>query len=129
MRAKSDCTRTATAAPAPQGELVSIFVPAAHPLLELKRALDWEAIQAVMVKHWRAAGKNVEGGPGQAWPVQLYVPLVVLMLLKGYPSRQMEEYVRENVVARVFLGLSEQTAPEVRDHASIARTQQERVER
>jgi hypothetical protein len=40
-------------------------------VLRLKRALNWEAITAVMVKHWRAAGKNVDGGPGLPWPVPL----------------------------------------------------------
>jgi len=50
---------------------VSIFVGDAHPLLRLKAALDWEAIQAVMSSHWRAAGKNEEGRPGRPWPLQL----------------------------------------------------------
>src|SRR5262249_6733132 len=67
----------------------------------LKRVLDWEAIREVMIKHWRRAGKNVDGGPGLPWPVDLYVPLVVLLLVKGYHSRQMGEYLRENVVARL----------------------------
>jgi hypothetical protein len=33
--------------------------------------LDWAEITEVMVTHWRAAGKNVDGGPGLPWPVQL----------------------------------------------------------
>jgi hypothetical protein len=124
MRARRDCTTGAASAPAPPGELVSILVPDDHPLRQLQRALDWEAITAVMVKHWRAAGKNVDGGPGRSWPVGLYVPLVVLCVVKAVHSRQMEDYLNESVVARVFLGLSHQRQMPVRDHASIARAVQ-----
>jgi hypothetical protein len=46
-------------------------VDRSHPLLPLKQALDWEAITQVMVKHWRQAGKNLDGGPGQPWPVSI----------------------------------------------------------
>jgi hypothetical protein len=102
---------------------VSIVVRHNHPLLQLKRALDWQAIQAVMVRHWRAAGKNVDGRPGLPWPVSLYVPLLVLMAVKALSARQMEEYSAENVVARVFLDLEEALLPHLRDHASIARAQ------
>jgi hypothetical protein len=102
---------------------VSLFVSARHPLLQLKEAVDWERIGEVMVRHWRAAGKNVDGGPGTAWPIGLYVPLLVLMAVKALNSRQMEEYCAENGVARVFLGLTEQVEPAVRDHSNIARAQ------
>src|SRR5262245_25235937 len=103
--------------------LVSIFVAYNHPLLQLKRALDWQAIQAVMVHHWRAAGKNVDGRPGLPWPVSLYVPLLVLMSVKALSARQMEEYSSENVVARLFLDFEGTLLPHLRDHASIARAQ------
>jgi hypothetical protein len=103
--------------------LVSIFVAYNHPLLQLKRTLDWQAIQAVMVRHWRAAGKNVEGRPGLPWPVSLYVPLLVVMAVKALSARQMEEYSSENVVARVFLARAETPRPHLRDHANIARAQ------
>lgn len=76
-----------------------------------------------MVKHWRAAGKNLDFGPGQPWPVSLYVPLLVLMSVKSLSSRQMEEYISENVVARLFLGLEDQLLPHIRDHSNIARAQ------
>jgi hypothetical protein len=76
-----------------------------------------------MVTHWREAGKNVTGGPGQPWPVSFYVPLLVLMSVKALNSRQMEEYISENVVARLFLGLEEQLLPHIRDHSNIARAQ------
>ncbi len=64
MNKQTDSTATQGAAPTVSGVLVSIFVPDEHPLLRLKAALDWEAITGVMVRHWRQAGKNVDGGRG-----------------------------------------------------------------
>jgi hypothetical protein len=101
--------------------LVQIEVSPTHPLLLLKRALPWEAITEVMTRHWRQNGKNVDGGPGLPWDVSLYVPLVVLMLIKGFDSRQMEAYVAENVVARVFIGRHREAKAQIRDHSNIAR--------
>jgi len=121
MKEQKDSMPRIAAAPESCLKLVSIYVSDNHPLLQLKRALDWEAIRAVMVKHWRKAGKNVDGGPGLPWPVELYVPLVVLLLVKVYHSRQMEEHLRENVVARLFMGLEQQLEAQIRDHANIAR--------
>jgi hypothetical protein len=103
------------------GEKITIFVPDTHPLMKLHQTLDWAALRAVMVQHWRAAGKNVDGGRGQKWPVGLYVPVVVLMLVKIWHSRAMEEYLNESVVARRFCGLSEQLELQVRDHSNLAR--------
>src|SRR5918994_72959 len=101
--------------------LVQIEVSPTHPLLVLKRALPWEAITDVMTRQWRQNGKNVDGGPGLPWDVSLYVPLVVLMLIKGFDSRQMEAYLAENVVARVFIGRSHDVKAQIRDHSNIAR--------
>jgi len=123
MEEQMDSTAIAGAAPAGKGVLVSIFVPDDHPLLRLKGALDWAQIKAVMVKHWAAAGKNVSGGRGLAWPVDLYVPLLVLMWLETLHARQMEKYLSESVVARRFLELAEQQTMHIRDHASIARAE------
>lgn len=104
-------------------EMVSILVSSRHPLLRLQAALDWQAIEAVMVKHWRQAGKNVDCGRGLPFPVSLYVPLLVLMAVKGLTSRQAQEYVEENVVARKFLGLEQELEGHVRDHSNLARAQ------
>jgi hypothetical protein len=76
-----------------------------------------------MVLYWRKAGKNVDGGPGLPWPVALYVPLLVLMWLKSYHARQMEEYLSESVVARRFLDLQVEQVQPIRDHSSIARAE------
>src|SRR5215210_6287374 len=123
MSEQRNSTSAAAPSPLPDGHVVSIRVANDHPLLQLKRALNWEAIKAVMVKHWRKAGRNVEGGPGLPWPVDLYVPLLALMSVKTLGSRQMEHYLEENVVARLFLGIEGQLWPRVRDHSNIARAQ------
>src|SRR2546423_12787646 len=102
-------------------QLVQIEVSPTHPLLLLKRALPWEAITEAMTRHWREHGKNVDGGPGLPWDVSLYVPLVVLMLIQAFDSRQMEAYVAENVVARVFIGRQHDPQAQMRDHSNIAR--------
>ena len=101
--------------------LVQIEVSPTHPLLLLKRALPWVAITEVMTHHWRQNGKNVDGGRGLPWDVSLYVPLVVLMLIKGFDSRQMEAYLAENVVARVFIGRQRDAKAQIRHHSNIAR--------
>src|SRR5687768_3284040 len=102
-------------------QLVQVEVLPTHPLLLLKQALPWEAITEAMTRHWRHNGKNVDGGPGLPWDVSLYVPLVVLMLIKVFDSRQMEAYLAENVVARVFIGRYRDVQAQIRDHSNIAR--------
>ena len=121
MKEQSHSTAVERELPAEKQELVTIEVSQQHRLLQLKRALPWAEIEAVMVRHWRAAGKNVDGRPGQAWDVKLYVPLIVLMLVKHFHSREMEEYLAENVVARLFIGRQQQTTAQIRDHSNIAR--------
>jgi len=123
MRERSDSTPEGGGAPAVNGAWVSIFVGDDHPLIRLKQALDWATITEGMVTQWRRAGKNVDGGPGLPWPVALYVPLLVLMWLKSYHARQMEEYLRESVVARRFLALPDAELKPLRDHSNIARAE------
>ena len=74
-----------------------------------------------MGRHWQRAGKNLDGRPGLPWDVALYVPLVVLMLVTNLTSRNMEAYLAENVVARVFIGRQDAPTPQIRDHSNIAR--------
>ena len=121
MKEPSHCTPEVSAEATAQGETVAIYVDYNHPLLQLKRALPWEALFAVMTRHWRQAGKNTDGRPGLAWDVALYVPLVVLMLVKHLNARDMEAYLAENVVARVFIGRQDNRRPQIRDHSNIAR--------
>ena len=90
MKEQDHCTLGLCPATTENGVIVSIAVHSTHPLLQLKRALPWEALCEVMTRHWRRAGKNTDGGPGLPWAVALYVPLVVLMLVKNLNSREME---------------------------------------
>lgn len=123
MQDRSDYMPAGAAAPVVSGAWVSIFVGDDHPLLRLKAALDWDALTEVMSQHWRAAGKNVDGGPGRPWPVSLYAPLLVLMWFKAYSSRHMEAYISESVVARRFLAVPDGALAQIRDHSAIARAE------
>jgi hypothetical protein len=121
MEEHGDCTSGLWPGASANGETVSIYVPHHHPLLQLKRALPWDALYEVMGRHWRRAGKNTDGRSGLPWDVALYVPLVVLMLVKHFHARDMEAYLAENVVARVFIGRQDAPRPQMRDHSNIAR--------
>ena len=121
MKAGSHCMPEACPEASSAAQLVQIEVSPTHPLLLLKRALPWEAITESMTRHWREHGKNVDGGPGLPWDVSFYVPLVVLMLIKNFDSRQMEAYLAENVVARLFIGRYRDVKAQIRDHSNIAR--------
>src|SRR5262249_53494748 len=121
MKEQRHSTPVASSVATENGETVSIYVAYQHPLLRLKQVLPWEALCEVMTRRWAAAGKNVDGRPGLAWDVALYVPLVVLMLVKHLNARDMEAYLAENVVARVFMGRQDDRSPQIRDHSNIAR--------
>jgi hypothetical protein len=121
MKTSAHCMAESGLDTSPRVQTVQVEVRLDHPLLVLKQALPWAVITSVMTRHWRAAGKNVDGGPGLPWDCSLYVPLVVLMLVKGFDSRRMEAYVAENVVARVFIGRADQVEAPIRDHSNIAR--------
>ena len=121
MEEHDDCTSGVCPGASENGEMVSLYVDYNHPLLQLKRALPWEALYEVMTRHWRRAGKNTDGRPGLAWDVTLYVPLVVLMLVKNLNARDMESSLAEKAVARVFIGRQAAPRPQIRDHSNIAR--------
>jgi hypothetical protein len=74
-----------------------------------------------MERHWRQAGQNTARRPGVPWDVALYVPLMVLRLVKPRNAREMEAYVAENVVARICMGRQDAPTPQMRDHSNIAR--------
>ena len=74
--------------------------------------------------------RNWPGGPTLSFPCQLkqavppkgtYGSLVVLMCVKNLHAREMEAYLAENVVARVFIGRQGAPRPQIRDHSNIAR--------
>jgi hypothetical protein len=111
MKAGSHCMPEACLEASSAVQRVQIEVSLSHPLLLLKRSLPWEAITKVMTRHWREHGKNVDGGAGLPWDVSLYVPLVVLMLIKHVDSRQMEVYLAENVGGAFLLGVIKMPKP------------------
>jgi hypothetical protein len=121
MKERAHCTLGVCPGATATGEIVSIYVEHNHPLLQLKRALPWAALFEVMTRRWAAAGKNTDGRPGLPWDVSLYGPLVVLMCVKNLHAREMEAYLAENVVARVFIGRQGDPRPQIRDHSNIAR--------
>jgi hypothetical protein len=121
MNERDHCTSGVCPETSETGETVSIYVAYNHPFLQLKRALPWTALVEVMTRRWAAAGKNTDGRSGLPWDVALYVPLVVLMVVKHLHSRDMEAYLAENVVARVFIGRQADPQPQMRDHSNIAR--------
>ena len=121
MKERGHCTSGICPSATANGEPVSIYVDYNHRLLQLQRALPWETLVEIMRRHWWRAGKNIDGHPGLAWDVALYVPLVVLMLVKNLNARDMEAYLAENVVARVFIGRQADPQPQIRDHSNIAR--------
>ena len=122
MKEQSHSTPEAPVYATEKREVVSIQVDLNHPLLQLKWALPWDTIQEAMIKRWKAAGKNVDGSKcGCSLDVLLWVPLVVLMIVKNLDPREMEAYLSENVVARMFIGKTEQLSPQIRDHSRIGR--------
>ena len=74
MKEQGDCTSGVCPGASVTGETVSIYVDHHHPLLQLKRALPWQALCEVMTRHWRQAGHNTDGRSGLPWDVALYVP-------------------------------------------------------
>jgi hypothetical protein len=59
--------------------------------------------------------------PASAQGRSAYVPLVVLMVVKRLNPREVEAYLAENVVARVFIGRQDSPILQIRDHFNIAR--------
>ena len=104
MEEHGDCTSGFCPGTSAKGEVVSIYTFYNYTLPQFKRALPWAALFEVMTCHWRRAGKNTECRPGLPWDVALYVPVIVLMVVKDLHTRDMEAYLAENVVARVFIG-------------------------
>ena len=103
--------------------LVAVEVPANHPLLVLRKNLNWLMIQNIILKYLRKAGRNIDGKkPGRRMDMALWVPLLVLMIIKNLNSREMAQQLSENVVFRIFVGWQNYTGSLIRDHANIAKT-------
>ena len=80
MEEHRDCTSGGYPDTSANSETVSLHVPLNHPLLQLKRALPWDALSEIMERQWRRAGKNTDGRPGLPWDVTLEgVPKVLIL--------------------------------------------------
>jgi hypothetical protein len=67
MKERGHCTSGVCSGATEKGEIVQLYVAHHHPLLQLKRALPWQALFEVMTRHWREADKNTDGRPGLSW--------------------------------------------------------------
>ena len=77
MKARSHSMSTACPETRPSVPSVQVEVSLTHPLLLLKQALPWAAINEVMTHHWRHHGKLKRGdwvlvsalppGQGEQW--------------------------------------------------------------
>ena len=121
MNERDHCTAEMCPETSAKGQIVSIYVDYAHPLLAVQGR---SAVGGPLRGDDPALAqgrKNTEGRPGLLWDVSLYGPLVVLMLVKRLNPREMEAYLAENVVARVFIDRQGDPHPQIRDHSNIAR--------
>ena len=101
---------------------VTLEVPTNHRLLVLKKELCWLQIEETLAPHWRAAGKNVDGGRGRPFDLPFYTRVVVLMMLLRLKPRELERELKENAPARLFVEVAHPTETLVRDHANVDRT-------
>jgi len=100
---------------------VTMYVDPNHPLLKLKAILPWDTLTEIMKKHWKKAGKNMDGGRGRRWESDLYVRIIVLMVVEGLDYRKTERFLSENAPARIFISREEDSKPQIRDHSNIGR--------
>lgn len=101
---------------------VTVRVPNDHRLLQLKRILDWDTLTEVVTQHLRLAGFNVDGVlRGRRFNVVPYVPMLVLMFVMRLNLREAEDYMAENAVGRLFVGVENFAEIQVRDHSTIGR--------
>lgn len=101
---------------------VTIEIPYQHPLLKLKRGLDWPLIEHTLKEPWLKAGKQVKGGRGRKFDLAFYARLIVLMIYLQLDSRGMEKQLKENAAVRLFVQVDRPTEGLVRDHSNIDRT-------
>jgi hypothetical protein len=108
--------------PAVKPFFVSVPVPPDDPLLMLKKNLDWIAILEVFTDAMRAAGRNVDGlCRGRRTDVKFWLPVVILSIVLGKNSRELEELLTDSAKARCFVGFQESKVMQPRDHSSVHR--------
>lgn len=74
-------------------------VPEDHPLLQMKRAADWDALEAELAPYY-AWG---EGRP--SWPPALLVRMLIVQHYADLSDREVHEQVGYNLLYRAFVGL------------------------
>jgi IS5 family transposase len=104
--------------------VVAVPVDPDHPLLKLKEILPWNQLYSIAHSAWRKNGKNVDHGKGRKWDLRLYVMIIVLKIILGLNSRQMEDNLTENAVTRMFIEYEDYPEPQIRDHSNIARAEE-----
>lgn len=104
--------------------IVAVPVNPDHPLLKLKEMLPWNQLQSIADSAWRKNGKNVDHGKGRKWDLRLYLMIIILKIILGLNSRQMEENLAENAVSRMFIEYEDHPEPQIRDHSNIARAEE-----
>ena len=104
--------------------IVAVPVNPDHPLLKLKEILPWNQLQSIADSAWRKNGKNVDHGRGRKWDLRLYLTIIILKIILGLNSRQMEANLAENAVSRMFIDYEDYPEPQIRDHSNIARAEE-----
>ena len=103
---------------------IAVPIQPNHPLLKLKAVLPWAQLINITDAAWNKNGKNVKHGRGRKWDTELYTKIIVLKIILGLHSRQMEQNLAENAVSRAFIDCEEYPIPQVRDHSNIARAEE-----
>ncbi len=98
---------------------VTINISIGHPLIRLKKSLDWELLESVLGSCWRDAGKNVDGRPGRRFDLPYWTRVMVLMFYRGLDSRKMERELKENAAAICFVSVPHPLEGTERDHSNI----------
>lgn len=109
---------------ATETKYVAVPVDPNHPLLKLKEILPWTQLFNIADAAWGKNGKNVTHGKGRKWNTRLYLMIIVLKIILGLHSRQMEKNLAENAVSRLFIDYEDYPIPQVRDHSNIARAEE-----
>lgn len=81
-------------------------VPANHQLLQMKRAVDWAAVEQQLAVYYAAEGRP-------SWPPAVLVRMLVLEEYADLSDRQVSEQVAYNLLYRAFVGLDmDETVPD-----------------
>jgi IS5 family transposase len=77
----------------------ALSVPDDHPLLQMKRAVDWDGVESELAEYY-ASG---EGRP--SWPPAVLVRMLIVEQYADLSDRDVHEQVGYNLLYRAFVGL------------------------